>query len=208
MASFNKVIVMGNLTRDPEMRQLPGGQNLAKLGLAINRVYIVNGEKREEVCFIDVNVWGKQADTAANYLRRGAPVLIEGFLRLESWVDKNGAKQSRHSITCDQLRLVGGPSRGGQGGGQEDFGAPPEAYVDGDDHGAPSQPAQRSYNQAPRASGGYAPRDNGYAPAPAPRDDYADFGAPRAAAPRGPSHSEAPAMPDFGGNGAEDDIPF
>lgn len=102
---FNKVILVGNLTRDIEIRYLPSGQALAKSGLATNRKYKVNGEQKEEVCFIDVTFWGRSAEIANQYLRKGSKVLVEGRLTFEQWTNQDGKKQSRHSITVENLQM-------------------------------------------------------------------------------------------------------
>ncbi len=89
MASFNKVILLGNLTRDPEVRYTPKGTAVTDLGLAVNRTYTAdNGEKREEVTFVDVTFWGRTAEVAGEYLKKGRPVFVEGRLQLDSWDDK------------------------------------------------------------------------------------------------------------------------
>ncbi|WP_104721728.1 single-stranded DNA-binding protein [Helicobacter mesocricetorum] len=105
---FNKVILVGNLTRDVELRYLPNGSALAKLGLATNRRYKKqDGTQGEETCFIDVNLFGRTAEVANQYLKRGSQVLIEGRLVLESWMDSNGQKRSRHSITAESMQMLG-----------------------------------------------------------------------------------------------------
>lgn len=107
---FNKVILVGNLTRDIELRYLPNGSALAKLGLATNRRYKKqDGTQAEETCFIDVNLFGRTAEVANQYLKRGSQVLIEGRLVLESWMDSNGQKKSRHSITAESMQMLGRP---------------------------------------------------------------------------------------------------
>src|SRR5438093_9226708 len=89
MASYNKVLLMGNLTRDPEIKYTPKGMAVTELGLAVNREYTTDGgEKREEVTFVDVTVWGRQAETSAEYLKKGRPVFVEGRLQLDTWYDK------------------------------------------------------------------------------------------------------------------------
>ena len=97
MASFNKVILIGNLTRDPEMKYTPKGTAVARLGLAVNRRYTTeSGEAKEEVTFIDIDAWGKQAEVIAQYCRKGRPLMIEGRLKLDQWDDKQtGQKQSK-----------------------------------------------------------------------------------------------------------------
>ncbi|MCI5968897.1 single-stranded DNA-binding protein [Helicobacter sp.] len=116
---FNKVVLVGNLTRDVELRYLPNGSALAKLGLATNRRYRKqDGSQGEEVCFVDVNLFGRTAEVANQYLRRGSQVLIEGRLVLESWTDNNGQKRNKHSITAESMQMLGGRAEGGiQNGG-------------------------------------------------------------------------------------------
>src|SRR5215211_5466897 len=95
MASFNRVILLGNLTRDPEVRYTPKGGAVAEVGLAVNRVYTTEGgEKREETTFVDVTLWGRTAEIAGEYLKKGSPVLIEGRLKLDKW-ETEGQKRSK-----------------------------------------------------------------------------------------------------------------
>jgi single-strand DNA-binding protein len=109
MASFNKVILMGNLTRDPELRYTPKGTSLAKLGLAVNRRWTAEtGEQKEETTFVDVEAWGVQAENIAKYMKKGSPMLIEGRLRLDQWDDKQtGQKRSKLVVVCENSRFVG-----------------------------------------------------------------------------------------------------
>lgn len=111
MASFNKVVLMGNLTRAPEIRYTPKGTAVCSLGLAVNRTYKTqSGELREEPCFIDVTVWGKQADNCASYLEKGANVLIEGELKQDSWVDSETQKNRyKHLINATSVTFLGSP---------------------------------------------------------------------------------------------------
>ena|SRR6476620_6803249 len=120
MASFNKVILLGNLTRDPEVRYTPKGTAVTELGMAVNRVYTAeNGEKREETTFVDVTLWGRTAEIAGEYLKKGRPVFIEGRLQLDTWDDKqSGQKRSKLKVVGEGLQLLGGrPGAGGGGGG-------------------------------------------------------------------------------------------
>lgn len=112
MASFNKVILMGNLTRDPELRTLPSGNAVARLGIAINRVYLSKeGEKKEEVTYVDVDAFGKQAETIAKWCTKGSGILVEGRLRLDQWDDKStGEKRSKLGIVLENFTFVGGRS--------------------------------------------------------------------------------------------------
>src|SRR5947207_15736320 len=105
MSSFNRVIMAGNLTRDPEHKQLPSGQSVCRLGLASNRQFRnkQSGEMIQEVCFVDVDVWGPQAESCRQFLQKGRPVLVEGRLKLDTWDDQNGQKRSKHSIVADRV---------------------------------------------------------------------------------------------------------
>ena len=113
MANLNKVMLMGNLTRDPEIKYTPKGTAVAELGLAINRIYNAeNGEKREETTFVDVTLWGRTAEIAGEYLKKGRPVFIEGRLQLDTWDDKQtGQKRSKLKVVGEGMQLIG--SRGG-----------------------------------------------------------------------------------------------
>jgi single-strand DNA-binding protein len=119
MASFNKVILLGNLTRDPEVRYTPKGTAVTELGMAVNRVYTAeNGEKREETTFVDVTLWGRTAEIAGEYLKKGRPVFIEGRLQLDTWDDKqSGQKRSKLKVVGEGLQLLGARPGGGGGGG-------------------------------------------------------------------------------------------
>jgi single-strand DNA-binding protein len=159
MANLNKVMLIGNLTRDPEIKYTPKGQAIAELGLAINRRYTTeSGEKREETTFVDVTLWGRLAEIAKEYLTKGRPVYIEGRLTLDTWDDKQtGQKRSKMRVTGDQMQLLGsrGDSGGGGGGGfssggggaAEDFDQRPPARSAGT--GSASQPQRRPASPAP-----------------------------------------------------------
>src|ERR1700760_2755810 len=119
MASFNKVILVGNLTRDPELRYTPKGTAIAKIGLAVNRVWTnESGEKKEEVTFVDVDVFGRTAENVGQYMRKGRPILIEGRLRLDQWDDKQtGQKKSKLGVVAETVQFLGSPGEGGGSGG-------------------------------------------------------------------------------------------
>ena len=119
MPNLNKVMLMGNLTRDPEIKYTPKGTAIAELGLAVNRVYTTDqGERREETTFVDVELFGRQAEIAGEYLKKGRPVFIEGRLKLDTWDDKTtGQKRSKMRVVGEMLQLLG--SREGGGGGGE-----------------------------------------------------------------------------------------
>jgi single-strand DNA-binding protein len=118
MASFNKVILMGNLTRDPELRYTPKGTAIAKVGLAVNRVWTNEaGEKKEEVTFVDVEVWGRTAENVGQYMRKGRPILIEGRLKLDQWDDKQtGQKKSRLGVVAETVQFLGSAPGAAEGG--------------------------------------------------------------------------------------------
>jgi single-strand DNA-binding protein len=139
MANFNKVVLIGNLTRDPEVRSTPSGQSVTALGMAINRTYMVGGqggqggEKREETTFVDVDMWGRRGEVIAQYLKKGDPIFIEGRLTFRQWDDKEGNKRSKLSVTAENFEFLGGrkgdrpgastqhePSEQSSGGGGND----------------------------------------------------------------------------------------
>src|SRR5277367_1770148 len=116
MANFNKVILAGNLTRDPELRYTPKGMAIAKFGLAINRTWkSETGESKEEVTFVDVDAFGRSAENIGQYFKKGRPILIEGRLKLDQWDDKQtGQKRSRLGIVLESFQFL--DSKGGGGG--------------------------------------------------------------------------------------------
>ena len=120
MASFNKVILLGNLTRDPEVRYTPKGSAVCDLGIAVNRSYTLDsGEKREEVTFVDVVLWSRLAEIAGEYLKKGRPVFIEGRLQLDTWDDKqSGQKRSKLRVIGETMQLLGGRPPGAGGGSE------------------------------------------------------------------------------------------
>jgi single-strand DNA-binding protein len=148
MANLNKVLLMGNLTRDPEVRYTPKGTAVTELGIAVNRIYSgENGEKREEVTFVDVTVWGRTAENVGEYLRKGRPVFIEGRLQLDSWEDKqSGQKRNKLKVVADNVQFLGSRGSGGGGGGPEEGDeAPPRS---GTGSGARNAPPPKSSGPA------------------------------------------------------------
>ena len=141
MASFNKVILLGNLTRDPEVRYTPKGTAVTDLGLAVNRTYTAdNGEKREEVTFVDVTFWGRTAEVAGEYLKKGRPVFVEGRLQLDSWDDKqSGQKRTKLKVIGENMQMLGAP-RGGGGGDEESSGGARSSRPAPPPKAAPSAP--------------------------------------------------------------------
>ncbi len=193
MASFNKVIIMGNLTRDPEVRFTTGGTAICSFGMAMNRRYTTaQGEEREEVCFVDVEVLGRQAEPCGNYLRKGAPTFVEGSLRLDQWNDKaTGQKRNRLLVRAERVQFLNAPGRGSGGFGSDEEGA-----------GAPPPPSSGHAN-APAYGGGNAPQGGGYAPrAPRPQAAPVPQQQQQREAPPAPPELEAEPPPPV------DDIPF
>jgi len=141
MASVNKVILIGNVTRDPEIKYTPKGTALVELGLAMNRVYTPEGgERREETTFVDVTIWGRTAEIANEYAKKGKQIYIEGRLQMDTWEDKqSGQKRSKLRVVADNLTLLGGGREGGGGG---------RSY----DDAPPSRPPQRSAPSPSRPS--------------------------------------------------------
>lgn len=109
MANLNLVILVGNLTRDPEVRYTPSGKAVSDLSLAVNRTWVdrQTNEKKEEVCFVDIVVWGRQAETCGEYLSKGAPVLVEGMLQLDKWETQAGEKRSKLRVRARRVQFLG-----------------------------------------------------------------------------------------------------
>ena len=140
MANVNKVFLMGNLTRDVETRFTPAGTALAQLGLAVNRKYrdSKTNELREETTFVDIDVWGKQAETVGQYLSKGRPVFVEGRLKLDQWDDKQtGQKRSKLKVVAERVQFLG--SGGGGGGGASGGRAPQAARAGQQQQSAPQE---------------------------------------------------------------------
>ena len=115
MASYNRVLLMGNLTRNPEIRYTPSGTAVADLGLAVNESFKNKaGETVEQTCFVDVVVWGRQAETASEYLHKGSPVFVEGRLQLDQWESQEGEKRSKLRVRADRVQFLGSPGKGSE----------------------------------------------------------------------------------------------
>jgi single-strand DNA-binding protein len=145
---FNKIILVGNLTRDIELRYSQAGMGIAKTAIATSRKFTSNGEKKEEVCFVDITFFGRSAEVANQYLRKGSKILVEGRLNFEQWVDQNGQKRSKHSVIVETMQMLDSRSDN-QGGG---YNAP--ASNGGADYAAPQQGQAQSY-QAPQQQQSY-----------------------------------------------------
>ncbi len=143
MANLNKVMLIGNLTRDPEIKYTPKGTAIADIGLAVNRNYTTeSGEKREEVTFIDVTLWGRVAEIVGEYCKKGRPLFVEGRLQLDTWDDKQtGQKRSKLKVVGDNIQLLGGREGGGGGGGMGGGGdEPSEGRPQSRPQGRPAAP--------------------------------------------------------------------
>ena len=136
MANYNKVILAGNLTRDPQMSFLPSNTPVTEFGMAINRRWRgQDGQQREETCFVDCRVYGKQAETFNQYMTKGRPVLVEGRLQFQSWTAKDGSKRSKHMIVVESFQFLGSRD-GGQGAG----GSPQGQAAAGESDSGPPPP--------------------------------------------------------------------
>ena len=149
MANLNRVLLIGNLTRDPELRVTPKGNSICQFGLAVNRTFKdASGQTREETTFIDIEAWGRQGETISKYCTKGRPLFVEGRLRFDQWEDKNtGQKRSRLSVVLENFQFLGGrgdgPEDGGSGGGSGG------GYSDSPERHSPPPRAPR---QAPAAA--------------------------------------------------------
>lgn len=208
MASLNKVLLIGNLTREPELRYTPSGSAVCEFGLAINRQYVSNGQEQKETCFVDIVVWSKQAETCSRMLEKGAPVLVEGRLHFEQWQEREtGAKRSRLRVVADRVQFLSrSPERAG---GMDDGSIEPQEENTG--YSRPQQPQQprpntgfqqQSYPQQNKYQKPQPPQQPGRAPqAPQSYPDQRN---------RQGGQGQPPPMPDgaFDVENTEDDIPF
>ena len=147
MASFNKVILMGNLTRDPEVKFLPSGTAVANFGLAMNESYTdqQTGEKKDSTCFVDVEAWGRQAEIVGEYFSKGRPILVEGALKYDSWEAEDGTKRNRLKVRLIRFQFVGRRDEDEAGNG----------YAEAQPATAPTQ--SESYQEAPAPEASSAP---------------------------------------------------
>lgn len=180
MSSYNRIILLGNLTRDPQMSYLPSGTAAVDFGVATNhRFRTADGQDREDVCFVDCRIYGKRAEVIQRYFRKGSQIMLEGRLAFDTWTAQDGSKRSKHRVQVENFEFVG--SRGQSQGGDYDQGSQPQGggYNQGGYNPPPQQ--QQQYNQPPNTGGG----GQNYPPS-------------------------APPMPDSGGEDSfdPDDIPF
>lgn len=172
MANLNKVMLIGNLTRDPEMKYLPKGTAVAEFGLAVGRKYKTeSGDLKEETMFVDISVFGRSAEIAKEYLTKGKNVYIEGRLQLDTWDDKQtGAKRSKHRIFCENFQMLGsrGDSGDGGGGGKSNYSSSSEEEYD-------QRPPARSQSSPQGGGGGGGQQKPKPKPAPVSQDDDDDI---------------------------------
>ena len=163
MPNLNKVQLMGNITRDPEVRYTPKGTAVTDIGLAINRNYSTDdGDRREETTFVDITFWGRQAEVIGEYMKKGRPLYVEGRLQLDQWEDKNsGQQRSRLKVIGDNFQFLGGRDEGGQRGG-------------GQGQQSSQQVAPQQQSQQSQQSQQQAPAQQNYDPIP-PSDDDDDI---------------------------------
>ena len=154
MLEMNKVMLIGNLTRDPELSYVSSGTALAKMSIAVNRRYRSrDGEQQEETAFVDVDSWGKTAEFAAKYLKKGRRVYVEGRLKFDRWQAQDGTNRSKLSVTAERVQFADPPPSSGadrgQDAGQSNYGG----SGGGGDYSQPSRPAQSPESSQPPASG-------------------------------------------------------
>jgi single-strand DNA-binding protein len=157
MASFNRVILLGNLTRDPQVRYTPSGTAVAEIGMAVNRYWFdkQSNTRREETTFVDVTLWGREAEVAGEYLAKGRPVLIEGRLQLDTWDDKQtGQKRSKLRVVAEHMQMLGSRGDGGGGSGGGRSSAPAHAQTE------PSDGPPTGEFDSEAASSGPPPQDD------------------------------------------------
>ena len=163
MASFNKVILMGNLTRDPQVRYVPSGKAVADIGLAVSRSWFdkQTNQRKEDVTFVDITLWGRTAEVAGEYLTKGRGVLIEGYLQLDQWDDKEtGQKRSKLKVVGEQMTMLPGRGDGGGGGGGFQRSSEAPAQESGGGEPAPAQAPAQAAEFEPPQGGGSPPDDN------------------------------------------------
>lgn len=137
---FNKIILVGHLTRDIELRYTPSGAAIGKSAIAVTRKYSTNDEKREEICFVDITFFGKSAEIANQYLTKGSKLLIEGVLKFEQWTDQNGQSRSKHSISVESMEMLGSKDQNTQQGSN---------WQNARSQNAPQRKAEPQYSDVP-----------------------------------------------------------
>jgi single-strand DNA-binding protein len=189
MASLNKVLLIGNLTREPELRYTPSGAAVCELGLAMNRRYVANNQEKEETCFVDIVVWGKQAESSQRYLQKGSSAMIEGRLQFDQWEDReSGAKRSKLRVVAERVQFLNTRSNASSS----------ENSYQGQSNNQANN--QSNYQDRPSANNFQGQNGNG----------NNSYGAPAGANAPAHGNSNFPPMPEkaFSADSVEDDIPF
>ncbi len=149
MSSYNRIILLGNMTRDPQLSYLPSGMAVVDFGIATNRKWTgQDGQQREDVCFVDCRLFGKRAEVIQRYFKKGNPIFVEGRLDLDSWTAQDGTKKSKHRVSVDNFEFIGGGQGGGQSSGDHnsDEGGYARQAPQGGGYKAP-QAGQQQYRQ-------------------------------------------------------------
>ena len=155
---FNKIILVGNLTRDIELRYSQGGMGIAKTAIATSRKFTSNGEKKEEVCFVDITFFGRSAEVANQYLRKGSKILVEGRLNFEQWVDQNGQKRSKHSVTVETMQMLDTKGNNGGSNYNAQSNAPMANTKQNGGYNTPAQGEPQGYQQPTQQQQSYQPQ--------------------------------------------------
>jgi single-strand DNA-binding protein len=165
---YNKVILVGNLTRDIELKYSQGGMGIANCAIATSRKFTHNGEKKEEVCFVDITFFGRSAEVANQYLRKGSKILVEGRLNFEQWVDQNGQKRSKHSVIVETMQMLDSkndaPNAYSAPMGNEGYDAPQQQVAQ---QSQPQSYQQPSYGKPQQQQQSYQQQSYGQPQAPA-----------------------------------------
>jgi len=181
MASLNKVMIIGNLTRDPELRYTKSGAAVCELGIAVNRKYMVNNQPQEETTFVDIIVWNKQAESCSKYLQKGKSVFIDGRLKLDAWENKDGEKRSKMRVVAERVQFLSSTGQQNQVQSQQEKQSQQintgQGYPQHNNERADFQPQQQqqqqqnNYNQRPAAPS-TARKPNQQQSMPKPPDNY------------------------------------
>ena len=194
---YNKVILVGNLTRDIELRYSQSGMGIANTAIATSRKFTSNGEKKEEVCFVDITFFARSAEVANQYLRKGSKILVEGRLNFDQWVDQNGQKRSKHSVVVETMQMLGSKDNNQQGGGG--YNAPMQQNG-GQQQNYQQPQQQQNYQQQPQSYQQPATKQESYEQ---PQQSYNNDNQAQAQSKQMPSSNEIPVI-----DIDEDEIPF
>jgi len=144
---YNKIILVGNITRDTELRYTQSGSGIANTAIATSRKFTQNGEKKEEVCFTDITFFGRSAEIANQYLRKGSKILVEGRLKFDQWVDQNGNKRSKHSVVVETMQMLDSKGSNHDNGSSQNSQQNDYNQGNSNNYNAPQQGQQQSYQQ-------------------------------------------------------------